>query len=305
MRKWLIIIVVVLLSASLLTTPVSAGTSDEITVTAVGYVGGGAPLGFTLTYISDYEIGMDWTKGTASLMVPPGTASTVVNTMIRVRWGSAPVDRTDGYLVYYGVADTFSDTAVDVTSLTSMPYYRAWSETVFYDIGGDIISSIWEEIGATEEANFMSLSWVFAVLGLLALGLTVFLFHTRNAMLGFPSAIFWAVFGGFCYQQSTATWDIYYLVFFAAFGMVIFTMFAAFALRTKKEELATGEEFIDEGKDDVAFIDEGLSPSENKARYDEYGNSRRPPKKADEEVVSARVQGIRDRAAARRKKYDH
>jgi len=78
-------------------------------------------------------------------------------------------------------------------------------------------------------------------------------------MLGFPCLIFWAIFGGQSYTLSTATWDIYYLTFFASFGMAIFSAYAAFGLRTKKEELAEGDPYIDEGKDDVKFIDDPVS----------------------------------------------
>ena len=134
-----------------------------------------------------------------------------------------------------------------------------------------------------------------------AVALTVAMFLSRSPALGFPSAIFWALVGGQSYIQSTATWDMYFLAAFATLlGMVAFCAFSAYGLKTKKEELATGEEFIDEGKDDMTFFDEGASPSESRQRYDEYGSPRRAPKKADEEVVSARVKGIRERAAARR-----
>jgi hypothetical protein len=98
---------------------------------------------------------------------------------------------------------------------------------------------------------------LFAVLGFGAIVLTCAMFQSRQAMLGFPCLIFWAIMGGYCYQQSTATWDIYYLTFFGSFGMAIFCAFAAYGLRTKKEEMADGDDFIDEGKDDVKFIDEG------------------------------------------------
>ena len=98
---------------------------------------------------------------------------------------------------------------------------------------------------------------LFAVLAFSAVVLTYAMFQSRQAMLGFPCLIFWAILSGYCYQQSTVTWDIYYLTFFGSMGMAIFSAFAAFALRTKKEELSDGDEFIDEGKDDVKFIDEG------------------------------------------------
>ena len=149
----------------------------------------------------------------------------------------------------------------------------------------------------------LATNFFFMALLLAALGLTVGMVVSKNAMLGFPSAIFWAILGGYCYTQSTATWDIYYMLFFASFGMAIFCMLAMYALRTKKEEAQEGDLYFDEGGDkDIKFVDEGGSPSEYRALYDAYGNSRRPPRKADEEVVSSRVKGIQERAEARRKR---
>jgi hypothetical protein len=86
-------------------------------------------------------------------------------------------------------------------------------------------------------------------LGLLALGLTIAMFATRNMMLGFPSAIFWGILGGYAYQQSSVTGDWLYLLFFGSMGMVIFCIFAAYTLR--RSDLAGPDmdkgEFIDEG----------------------------------------------------------
>ena len=125
---------------------------------------------------------------------------------------------------------------------------------------------------------------LYALLAI-ALALTFVMFLSRNMMLGFPSAMFWAIMGGYCYTQSTATWDIWYFLFFAsAFGMTIFCALAAFALRTKKEEEAEGDEFIDEGKEDLHYIDEGKSEEENPARSG----------------MSERTKGIRGRAKERR-----
>jgi len=121
------------------------------------------------------------------------------------------------------------------------------------------------------------------MLGSIATALTVFMFVTQQMMLGFPSAIFWAVFAGLCYQNSTATWDIYYLTFFASMGMTIFSMYAAYGLRTKREEQMEGDTYIDESKDDMVFIDESRNTE---------------PEPHDQ--PSRRVQEIRERAARRK-----
>ena len=88
----------------------------------------------------------------------------------------------------------------------------------------------------------------FAVLAALALGLTITMFIAKQSLLGFPCGIFWAISGAYAYQHYTTVWDLWYLIFFASMGMLIFTIFAAFALR--KKDLAGPD--ADEG----AFIDE-------------------------------------------------
>jgi hypothetical protein len=116
---------------------------------------------------------------------------------------------------------------------------------------------------------------LLGILGLFAVLLTCTMFATKNAMLGFPSAIFWALFGGQAYTLSTATWDIYFDIAFAAFlGMTVFTMFGAWGLREGR--VTTGEDSMAQ-KDDV-YIDE-----ENKddavAKDDEFEVAARPSRK--------------------------
>lgn len=111
---------------------------------------------------------------------------------------------------------------------------------------------------------------VYSVLAALSLGLTIALFFTRNHMLGFPCGIFWALSGAYAYQQYTAVWDLWYLIFFASAGMLIFTIFAAYGLR--KSDLSGPD--ADKGK----FIDEGGSrrtaKRETRVQYlDDYGET--------------------------------
>ena len=89
----------------------------------------------------------------------------------------------------------------------------------------------------------------FAILAVLAAGLTITMIIAKQSLLGFPSGIFWAISGGYAYQQYTTQWDLWYLTFFACMGMVLFSILAAFALR--KRDLAGPD--ADKG----AFIDEG------------------------------------------------
>lgn len=113
--RWLGILLLIIAWA-LSPTMVMAATSDSVTVTVSGWVVE-APGGFTLTYISDYEVGITWTK--------PATAN---NTMVRAKYSGYPEDRTDGYLIYYGTGTSASDTAVNLDETATPVYYRAWSE---------------------------------------------------------------------------------------------------------------------------------------------------------------------------------
>lgn len=119
------------------------------------------------------------------------------------------------------------------------------------------------------------------ILGAIATALTFAMFHTRQMMLGFPCVIFWAILGGYCYGNTVYDWDIYYFLFFAsAFGMTIFCALSAFALRERKDTETDKDEYIDEGEDDLKYIDE--------------------EKSEEESGVSKRTRAVRDRAKKRR-----
>jgi hypothetical protein len=190
----------------------------------IGWWALSAPTNLLLTYISDNEVDVSWTKGYGA-----------ENTMVRAAGGRLPADRSDGYLVYYGDGTSATDYEADLEQ--QVVWYRAWSQ----DAG-----SSWEDEGIWDSIGGMSIALV--VLGMLAAGLTIAMFATRRMLLGFPAGVFWAVLAGFSYQQSTSTWDWQYILFFASIGMTIFAIYAAFTLR--KRDL-TGPD-MDEG----AFVDE-------------------------------------------------
>ena len=133
-------------------------------------------------------------------------------TMLRVSRTSYPASPSEGDLAFYGTGDstTLSGYALDTTTY----YVSAFgfdSDNVTYStspseakIGGDMIFLL--------------------ILAIIPLGLTVAMFATRNGMLSFPSAMFWAIFGAYEYTQYSTPWvDIQYYLFFAgAVGMTIF-----------------------------------------------------------------------------------
>lgn len=107
--------------------PIPAQADNPVvTLTVTGWVVG--QTGLTITWISDTEVKLDWTRG-------PSANST----MIRIKIGSAPASRDDGYLVYYGDAFSFTDMVINLDLIGAYVYYGAWS----HDEEG-----VWEETGS-------------------------------------------------------------------------------------------------------------------------------------------------------------
>lgn len=133
-------------------------------------------------------------------------------------------------------------------------------------------------------------------MGAIAAALTYTMFHSKNMMLGFPSAIFWALTGWQAYTISTTAWDFYSTLGFACIaGMTVFSFTAMYALRTKKEDIESGDEYIDEGEEPEVFIDEGGKDETAQVK----GESRRVNRIRDnaERRRVKRKEGIRDKWA--------
>ena len=96
------------------------------------------------------------------------------------------------------------------------------------------------------------------LLGLMAIALTAIMFHSRNAMLGFPAAIFWMLTGAYSYTLFTTPWvDIeFYLAIASMLGMVPFTILGAYGLKEKKDTGTDEEEYLDEQPDQDKYMDE-------------------------------------------------
>lgn len=113
---------------------------------------------------------------------------------------------------------------------------------------------------------------LLTALMIIALALTCAMFATRERMLGFPSAIFWVLTGAQAYTLSETPWgDLYYYLFFASsFGMTLFCILAAFALRERhdtpaEEELAKGDgTYIDESEKEPDLLGEEPEPKQSR-----------------------------------------
>jgi hypothetical protein len=167
MRRFLIIILCII--GFILSTPIPAyaATSSHVTVTAYGYICD-IPGGFTLTYISDYEIQIDWIKGNGS-----------INTMIRSGIYGYPLNISDGSLVYIGNGTTCIDT---VNIIDNNLFYSAWSQSV----GG-----AWTGLYAKKEDSFMSQSYMFMGMIVIAIAVTFFAFKARHILINLGAAISW------------------------------------------------------------------------------------------------------------------
>ncbi len=185
------------------------------------------PSSFTVTRITDTHILLEWVPGASSN-----------STLIIAKIGSPPTSRADGYTVYYGNGTSANDTFTDLDVIGAKVYYAAFSENA---------TGSWSADWSTGEAEGIGMTLI--ALGMLAVGLTIAMFMSRNAMLGFPSVIMWAILGAYAYTTSTVAWGDwqFYLFIGSLLGMVPFCAYAGYALREKKDLTGTdSDEYIDE-----------------------------------------------------------
>jgi hypothetical protein len=214
---------------------VSAATTATVTITATGVVVG-APGGFTLTYISDYEVGIDWT---------PAAGST--NTLIRAATGRYPTSITDGWLVYFGAGSTTIDTGVSLDETATGIYYRAWAEKA------GAYSPFWAEDFI--EGGGMT----FIAFAAIALGLTIGGFAIKRVSLVVGSAFGWLVLGGYSYSKITAPFEssIYFYLFLMCIAMVLaVAMEAVLVKRSMQDVLNEEQEIKRENKLQPDIVDE-------------------------------------------------
>ena len=134
-----------------------------------------APSGFTLTYVSDTEIFIEWVNAPASNM-----------TMIRAAYGHPPENTEDGYEVYDGTGTNYTDNAVDLAT-PSIVYYRAWGSS--YGVNWTTTFS------SADTGGFMSISFLFLTLIILGLGLFLAAFRWKDMLLSYAAALTWMAIG--------------------------------------------------------------------------------------------------------------
>lgn len=165
-----VILVGILLAIVVPISKAEAATSQQVEVTAMGYITG--PLvDFTLTYVSDTEIDIDWTM--------PADAT---NILIRAAYGHVPTGVTDGYEVYFGSGNTTTDDAVTLAT-PEVVYYIAWVQNA---------NGVWNPVFAeatTEE--MMSASFLFIGLILLAAILTAIALKVNLILFRMSAAVSW------------------------------------------------------------------------------------------------------------------
>jgi len=243
--KWLWVLVIPV--SLVLPTGAIADTSAGVVVTATGYICE-APGGFTITYVNDYELRLDWTVGTDA-----------VNTMVRAAYGRFPEDITDGYQVYYGTGTTTTD---DATSLAApdIVYYRAWSQNV---------AGLWNEVsyGEDDSGDIMSVSFLFIAWVSLAIFLTWFSSRRPELLIKLVAGLtwmalgFWVLLGGITNLDMINSWN--QILVWVFFIMAVVPFLAQMNTEIRKE------------KKGLSYTVWGTPPDESETEYQRYSKELR------------------------------
>ena len=220
-RLWLLVV----LFLALISTPVAA----DVTVVAVPYVGGGV-VNFTAVYITDTQVDLSWTKG-----------DDIVNVMVRAKYGSMPMSRTEGYLVYEGALESVSDTSMNFDETLGIIYYRAWAENS---------TGIWNDSEVTT-SGVEGITVLMLGLCALALVMTMGGYIKKIPALAMGAAGFWVILAFYAYNQQAAytngTQYIMYALFLISCGMAIVSALEPAIMREKvPEDLSISEASGDE-----------------------------------------------------------
>lgn len=174
------------------------------------------PTGLTLTAVGVGEVSISWTKGVGA-----------ENTMVRGAIGHLPVDRDDGYLVYYGTGTSATDYA-DIGQ--EIVWYRAWSRD-----SGDTWEDegVWGSIGGTMV--------IFMLFGMLGLGLLFGFIWKKYGFLAYGAAGVWGLLGFLALTTSSSSspaqiTDVYMGLFWLCMAFVIGCSLLPTVMREKRSK---------------------------------------------------------------------
>ena len=153
--------------------PDAISATGLVTITVVPFLGSGI-LTFTVTQISDTEVDLAWTKDAG-----------ITNVMVRAKYGTMPMSRTEGYLVYEGALDSAVDTSMDFNETAGTLYYRIWGQRadglwLDYEVnkasaGGLVVTLL--AIGVlVATLSYIAIRSNFILLKIAAMGVWFFLF---------------------------------------------------------------------------------------------------------------------------------
>jgi hypothetical protein len=196
-----------------------AATQEEVTITATPGFG---ILTFTVTYISETQLNLEWT-----------TDDSVASVMVRAKYGEdldeipdEDTEPSDGYLVYEGADSSCSDTSMDFDQNAGPLYYKIWGKT---DEDKWLINSA----GDWEESAIMTL----AIFGGLALGLSFFGWRSRHLIACIAAAgtwifLWWYIQGNVSAVTGAGLQLITVICFALAITMLLLGVFRAITVRS-------------------------------------------------------------------------
>jgi len=171
-----------------------------------------APTGLVAVQSSSTSIDLSWTVGALA-----------VTTVVVRRINSAPVNPTDGVVVYNNTGNSFTDTSLSFLA-DDRYFYRAWSLSE-WGYSDDYAEDV---VGGT--------NMFLIALALMAIALTGTGYWTRRPAIGFGAAGMWLILGLYSYTLTAGAWDIYYGLFWIGIALTIVVALESFVLRPKRSE---------------------------------------------------------------------
>ena len=166
--RWLAVLLVAI-ATTLLPVPVMGASEAGVTVVATPDVGDGI-TSFTATIITDTQVDLEWTVDVD-----------ITSVIIRAQYGSMPMSRTEGYLVYEGSGSSISDTSMNFDTEAGELFYRIWA---YHDTIGWLDSEVQTQ---SLESLIMTLLAVFALCGII----TAVSFRNSFPLLKLAAATAW------------------------------------------------------------------------------------------------------------------